>query len=419
MYQLNSGTECGGADKFAFVPPSELLESPRGRDFGVPDWGALGGIADVHSAKVTDVCIVGGGLAAVMLASELWHAGVDFIIVDPHEVLTARIRRQMRVSRQRVMRSPYEHHVACQRVYEYSLLDYAKLHFSRLLPHEQDQVRLATAGHRGVVPVDVFVGHLWHVIAEHDLRSHHLVGGVKRVDRQGDSFVLTLSDGGRLSARHVVMAQGERERDLGLLDPRVMAWSNERILDLCDAHVLVVGSGQTAANTVHSLISRGCRVAVASRSGAFDFRCVDSTPSHFRPARRFDRSGRGAGGFPPSVMHEYKEVFEKYESSGVLTVHREPLWLTDVEGEVRLEGGIRCGIDVEQFDYIVPCVGLVRDDTVEGVPVTDVVDFECRRADGVFVIGAAARPAVGPVARNIDGHRVAAERICHAILDVR
>ena len=66
------------------------------------------------------------------------------------------------------------------------------------------------------------------------------------------------------------------------------------------------------------------------------------------------------------------------------------------------------------YQYIDPCIGLEQQTVFIN---NRVADFDCAIGEREFVIGAGARSSVGPIARNIDGHRVAAERITAAITE--
>ena len=144
---------CGSALSDRFVPPSYLLDSPRGRRLSVASWPELEGKA---TPRDTDVLIVGGGLAGVSLGSHLFHLGIDFLLVDPARHLGRRFLQRTGAIGQTTLRPPYAHNVGCQSSPDLDMLDFAKLHWHVLAAYERDQVRLATAGLRAIVPMDVF-----------------------------------------------------------------------------------------------------------------------------------------------------------------------------------------------------------------------------------------------------------------------
>ena len=54
----------------------------------------------------------------------------------------------------------YQHHPGVEGFRDCELLDFARLHWSRLTAVERREVRMAQAGHRSVVPVAVFIAAL-------------------------------------------------------------------------------------------------------------------------------------------------------------------------------------------------------------------------------------------------------------------
>lgn len=82
---------CGAPSRFLFDPPSYLIDSPRGRDI-LPachneDSAPLQHL-DLPSS--VECLIVGGGLAAVTMASYLFHESIEFAICDPNITLASR-----------------------------------------------------------------------------------------------------------------------------------------------------------------------------------------------------------------------------------------------------------------------------------------------------------------------------------------
>lgn len=414
-YLSKFDSECGNSFHYHFTPPAELLDSPLGRFSESSQCCQAFSEVQNKFSSYTECTIVGGGLSAVTLACYLSHSGIDFRIIDPYRDLASEFRQRVFVTGQRVMRSPYEHYVGCRRVYDYSLLDFAKLKYSSLTEREREQVLLATAGHRSVVPVDVFLAHLAHQIRIHELDQHHIVDTAASISRSSDDLIVRLKSGRELRTAFIVYATGEQARTIDSRDSRIVACYSTKLTDIESSKVLVVGAGQTAANVVESLMEKGCRIDLAFPESKIHYRCVDSTPHFFRPAGRIEAlRNLDAVRFPPSIMIEYEERFLKYIDRGDLRLL--PGSTLKVCGDSKEPVLVRSGelVDLAHYQYIVPCIGLEQNTNF----INDrVADFDCAIGEREFVIGAAARSSVGPIARNIDGHRVAAERITAAITE--
>lgn len=110
--------------------------------------------------------IVGAGPAGIAVASALWHHGVhDVVLVDRVGRPAARFFGRIDLLGQRVLRSPYEHHPGTEGFRDCELLDFARLHWSQLTRTERREIRMAQAGHRSVVPVDVFEAFCDHLVS--------------------------------------------------------------------------------------------------------------------------------------------------------------------------------------------------------------------------------------------------------------
>lgn len=407
LYLSKFDTECGTAYRYHFKPPSDLLYSETGR-FGSRDEWPVG--RTLESDESSECVIIGGGLSAITLACYLFHAGISFVVIDPNNTLAEKFRLQVLTTNQRVMRSPYEHYTGCHRVYDYSLLDYAKLFFTELNKREKEQVILATAGHRSIPPVDLYLSHVLQQIKSHDISSCHIVDFANKVIRGKNNFIVELSSGYKLSSKFIVYAQGEEVSRLQTSDDRVIYWDSLLLPNICKSKVLVVGGGQTSANVTESLISRGCTVDIAIPNDSLRFQCVDSAPHYFRPAARQKDYKKELSRFPPSIMIEYEDIFSNYISLGILNILPNSRLAVGPTGKLLLNSS---EIPRSLYQFIIPCLGIKPN--IKLIP-NHSVDKDCSIGRGEYVIGSLARPSIGPTARNIDGHRVAAERIVSSIM---
>ncbi|WP_433546050.1 FAD/NAD(P)-binding protein [Streptomyces sp. CA-294286] len=189
-----------------FLPPPELLTSPRGRNL-TKRFRRAARVDELPSRA--DVVLIGGGLAALNLAATLWHAGVgDIVIVDREGRLGGRFFRRADTLRQRTLRSPYEHHPGAEGHRDCELLDFARLNWASLTAVERREVRMAQAGHRALVPLDIFEAYVDHVVDAHDLAERLWQGEVLEVI-PGSSDVVLRTTRGDITASSVALCTGE------------------------------------------------------------------------------------------------------------------------------------------------------------------------------------------------------------------
>jgi pyruvate/2-oxoglutarate dehydrogenase complex dihydrolipoamide dehydrogenase (E3) component len=333
-----------------------------------------------------------------------------------------------------VLRSPYQHHPGAEGYRDCELLDFARLHWSLLTTVERREIRMAQAGHRSVVPVDVFEAYCGHVAATHevDIRTwqaevHELIPGAEAVRVRAEGFELT--------AGHVVLCLGEerREAPAGWGDRAGFTYWDEPVPAAAE-RVVIVGAGLTAAHLIANALRGGRRVTWVFREAAERYQCSDVNAAFFRAEGRAQFDGvpwddrlklmglhRRA-----SVMFEFRPLLQRAEADGQLTVHRgrAVTKITSRPGDpvsVRLDdGGQVAGDHVVLALGTTPFAGrqLLPPDVIEtkdGWPELDSSTLAYRRAPRVFAVGATAAMVLGPAARNIDGHRVAVARVAAAV----
>jgi cation diffusion facilitator CzcD-associated flavoprotein CzcO len=415
-----------------FMPPSHLLDSVRGRDWPYcPDLGHPARAATPPAAA--DVVIVGAGPAGLAVAAALWHLGIrDVVLLDRTGAPVQRFFARIDGLNQRVLRSPYEHHPGVEGYHDCELLDFARLHWAQLSPVERREIRMAQAGHRSVVPVDVFEAFCHQVATTHRVYPRTWPATVRRVDPDADGVVLRTDDG-ELTARFVALCLGEERKTApadwfdGALPPGVSYWDEPTKVD--GSSVVVVGAGLTGAHLVMKAMDEGRRVDWVLRAAEERYQCSDVNASFFRAegrarfdgvpwADRLTLMGRERRA---SVMFEFRPLLREAEASGQLTVHRGRT-VTGVEpGAVRLaDGGRIAGDHVVLALGTTPSIGdgLLPAELVgarDGWPDLDERTLAYRAAPRVFAVGAAACMVLGPAARNIDGHRVATARVAATI----
>ncbi|MEV6647294.1 FAD-dependent oxidoreductase [Amycolatopsis sp. NPDC051371] len=420
-----------------FIPGPHLLCSPRGRD-----WPRLPVVELPPPGRVptrADVVVVGAGPAGLAVASALWHHGVpDVVVLDREGRPCRRFFGRIDLLGQRVLRSPYEHHPGVEGYRDCELVDFARLHWSRLTPVERREVRMSQAGHRSVVPVDVFEAYCDHVAATHEVTGKTWRATVSEV-RPGDGDVVVRTDRGTVTARHVVLCPGEERREApeqwwggGAAPPGVTYW-DERVPPAAGRQV-VVGAGLTAAHLISNALDAGREVHWVLREPGERYQCADVNSKFFRPEGRArignvgwrDRLRLTAEFRRASIMFEFRPVLERAEAEKRLFVHRGEAVTAVAAGAggtavVRLADGRRIGGDCAVLALgTTPETGrgLLPEEAVgerDGWPALEERTLAYVHAPRVSAVGAAAGMVLGPAARNIDGHRVATARVAEAI----
>jgi len=416
-----------------FVPDPVLLTSPRGRP-----WPRLSTPEPPPSGPLpahADVAIVGAGPAGLSIAGALWHLGVrEVVLLDRDTRPCGRFLDRVDVLRQRVLRSPYGHHPGVEGYRDCELLDFARLHWARLTRVERREVRMAQAGHRSVVPVDVFEAYCHHLAAVHGVNDRVRRATVSRLHPQPDA-VTVHTDAGGVRARFVVLCLGEHPRDApagwwprGRQPSGVSRWDEP--LPGGIGTLTVIGGGLSAAHLVANALDGGGRVHWIVRPPHERYQCNDVDAAFFRAEGRArftasipwaDRLAVMRRERRASVMFEFRPLLRAAEADGRLRVHRGVPPTRVGTGTVRLADG-----STVRADHVVLALGTVPTTGAgllpasavggaDGWPDLDDRTLGYRRAPRVFAIGSAAGMILGPAARNIDGHRVATARVAGVI----
>ncbi len=421
-----------------FVPQPHLLDSPRGRDWPRLPMATAPGRSP-QPPGTADVVIVGAGPAGLAVASALWHRGItDIVLLDRETRPCARFFRRIDTLHQRVLRSPYEHHPGVEGFRDCELMDFARLHWGLLTPIERREIRMSQAGHRSVVPVDVFEAYCDHLVASHHIARRCWQAEVREIGPTEDA-VTVRTDTTSVTARAVVLCTGEERAaapaawlgDRGL--PANVSYWDETV-PAGTGRLAVVGAGLTAAHLVTSGLISGRDVIWVFREEQVRYQCADVNSTFFRPEgrSRFDSVGwadrltmmsryRRA-----SVMFEFRPRFEEAVASGQLTMRRgQPINAVRAGsgGHTSILLGDGSTVVAEQVKLAIgttPMLGteLMAPEFVglrDGWPDLDERTLAYRNARRVFAVGAAAGMVLGPAARNIDGHRFATARVAAAV----
>lgn len=417
-----------------FIPEPHLLDSPRGRPWpAYPPFGASSYIA--RPPTDADVVIVGAGPAGLAVAAALWHLGVhDVVVLDRANQPCGRFLDRIDLLHQRVLRSPYQHHPGVEGYRDCELLDFARLHWSLLTGVERREVRMAQAGHRSVVPVDVFDAYCRHVATMHGVYDRLWRAEVLAL-RPDPDHVTVRTDRFDVRAGFVVLCPGEERSPApahwwggGPAPQGVNYWDEPQPTD--PSTLVVVGAGLTAAHLLSNALGAGARVHWVLRAATERYQCADVNAAFFRAEGR----ARFDGGVPwadrlgvmgrqrrASVMFEFRPLLQAAEADGRLTVHRGQPVTAVHGGAVELAGDTTV-----RGDHVVLALGttpsaaadLLPSDVVQvrdGWPDLDERTLAYRGSPRVFAVGAAAGMVLGPAARNVDGHRVATARVATTV----
>jgi cation diffusion facilitator CzcD-associated flavoprotein CzcO len=386
---------------------------------------------------MADVVIVGAGPAGLAVAAALWHLGIhDVVLLDATGKPVARFFERVDRLEQRVLRSPYEHHPGVEGYRDCELRDFGRLHWSKLTPIERREIRMSQAGHRSVVPLDVFEAYCHHTAAIHGVTRRLWRRAVSSVEPDGDRVTVRGEDF-RITAGQVVLCLGEERRDAPVdwwtgTRPEEVGYWDEPVPDGV-AREVVVGAGLTAAHLIHNALDRGAMVDWVIRGEAERYQCSDVNASFFRaegrarfdsnraPVAWADRLALMGRQRRASVMFEFRPLFEAAQSDGRLTTHRGTgVAAVHAKGVELADGRLVAGDHTVLALGTVPSIGagLLPDELVgarDGWPELDERTLAYQHAPRVFAAGAAACMVLGPAGRNIDGHRVATARIAATI----
>ena len=396
--------------------------------------------------------VVGGGLHGVCVAAHLRAAGVEtdrLTIYDPHPELLAVFADRAERCGTRTLRSSINHHVGATT----TLASFAADRDRELeLVSTTDYPRRPTLG--------LFLDHAHHVVARHDLGACHVRAAVTGVTRGGNERYTLDTTAGAATADRIVLAVG---LDAGLSYP---AWARSLPADAPVTHVWADGStpAELAARPGQTVVVGGgvtagqlaCRLATGSAAGdgragdervtllcrrplrvqqgeapsawtAYDHlaETLHTLPPGSRARHRLLRRARADGTVPPYVRVRLRKARDEGRLVGrvgeatAATATDDGIRLALADGESMSAGAVVLATGLEPvaahplLERLAETLGLARG--VENYPIPCDQTLAWRRTNGdrsrVFVTGAAATTALGPLAPNLAGARLAADRL--------
>ena len=291
---------------------------------------------------------------------------------------------------------------------------------------------------------------------------------VAKIERSGDEFIIALDDGGKVSARRVVIAIGVGPfryvpEILSALPDRFVSHSFDHhdLSSFSGVRVAVIGGGASAIDLAGLLHERGCDVALVSRRAKLRFAggsgSQQSGPSRLWRRIRHPPSGLGPGlrsrfstdapllihAWPKRLRFEFvrrhlgpaasKMMKDKVVGRVPLLLEREVAAVAVDDSHVMLTLSKKDGLhDILHFDHIIAATGFridlrrltllspsLRRNIAEyrGAPILT-RNFESS-VPGLYFIGPAAAASFGPLMRFTFGARYAARRLTRALLRSR
>jgi NADPH-dependent 2,4-dienoyl-CoA reductase/sulfur reductase-like enzyme len=288
---------------------------------------------------------------------------------------------------------------------------------------------------------------------------------VSTIERRGDEFTITVDNGGKVSARHVVIAIGVGPfryvpEILGALPERFVSHSFDHhdLSGFSGARVAVIGGGASAIDLAGLLHERGCNVALVSRRAELRFTGGSGSqqggPASLWRRMRHPPSGLGPGlrsrfstdaplffhALPKRLRFEFvrrhlgpaasKIMKDKVVGRVPLLLERELTAAAVEDSNVALTLSRKDGShDVLRVDHVIAATGFrvdlsrltllspsLRKDIAEyrGAPILT-RNFESS-APGLYFIGLAAAASFGPLMRFTFGARYAAHRLTRALV---
>lgn len=381
-----------------------------------------------------DWLIVGGGAQGTALSLALTvRDGVPrhrLRVLDPHDAVLALWHKYTTNVGMRYLRSPGVHHLHYD---PFSHRIFAQTKRGQPLLHSIPRFERPS--------LRFFNAYTDYLLERYDLAALRWCGRAIGLTRARDGWRVQTDDGA-ITARRVVLAISANE------SPHYPAWGRgvrgvEHIFApdfrrdaIADGErVIVVGGGISAAQVALSLAGR-CAVTLVMRHPRrvhhFDSDPCWVTPICLKDFHALDdpdarraviQSARNRGSMPPDIAQALADAIDR----GRVRLREGQITRADsVAGGVRVTFSDGATSDAGR---VICCTGfqtgrpggdwLTAAIHAEGLPVAacgyPVIGRDLRWAHGLYVIGALAELEIGPVARNLIGGRLAAERLKHVV----
>ncbi|MGY3716066.1 FAD-dependent oxidoreductase [Sutcliffiella cohnii] len=383
-------------------------------------------INEINSAKVHDLIIVGGGLAGISYAARAYQIGLrDTIIIEKNNRLAHNFISRTSNIMQNVMRSSYKHHLGP--VEQISLADFARLNYWKLSSGEKKMLENERKGERAIPSLEIFLKHTEHIVHANSILQNTYQGDVTEINYEQNKWSLVVS-GMAIRTKRIILATGSiLKNDISVkgidnienytsLETPAKTYLRDDVNEIC-----VVGSGNTAAHVVSNALMKGKKVHWVLRSELVH-RCADIPNeywrteglSYYHKLSLEERLETLKDIYHGSAMPEHLYLFRKFINRNKLICYEHSeIEQINQDKVIRLNSGVELTSDVLVISFGLKPTPLptIRPKlrTISGFPVLD--DNSLEWANNLYVGSALSALSLGPGSKNVDGMRLAIERI--------
>ncbi|WP_410491893.1 NAD(P)-binding domain-containing protein (plasmid) [Bacillus thuringiensis] len=385
--------------------------------------------------KRTKLIIVGADLAGISIAAKAWHLGFrnkDLVILDENNYFAQQFIERTGNIEQKVMRSPYKHHTAYSQ--DISFSDYVRLNYQKLTKSERHQLYLDRLGERTIPPLDFFLSHTMHVVNKHNLHENAYKFKVKKIYKKDNVWVIESDNNKLIESKYIILALGSKVSNFNGfptleipvfngLSSSISSYLGTNVQNLC-----VVGSGNTAAHIILASLIRGKKVNWIIRNEEI-YKCTDIPHEYWRDEglssfmklTDVDRILKLNNIFHGSAMLEHFFLFRYFKKRGAFKVYEHKTVNKQVApNKIQLSSG-----EVVDSDAVVVSNGLIPAKLPlieseilfkEGFPILKDETLEIKNEENIYIASTHSALSLGPAAKNIEGARLASERILMDIM---
>ncbi|MCB7159974.1 FAD-dependent oxidoreductase [Bacillus subtilis] len=384
--------------------------------------------------KETKLVIIGSGLAGISIAAKAWHLGFkekDLVILDENEYFAKQFIERTNNINQKVMRSPYRHHTGPSQ--DISLSDYVRLNYKTLTHAERHQLHLDRLGERSLPPLDFFISHTMHTVFKHNLHRNAYKFKVKEINKVDNHWLIRDEDNKLIKTKYAILALGGKVSNIELPDLRLplynsLSCSLSEYLNDDTQNICVVGSGNTAAHIILSSLIKGKKVNWIIRNEEI-YKCTDIPHEYWRDEGLYsfmkltipNRELKLQEIFHGSAMLEHFHLFKQFKKRGLLKVHEHTVIEKQIgSNKIKLSNGrvvqgdvvvISNGLIPAKLPLITPEIAIRRN-----FPVLKDYNLEVEKSVNLYIASTQSALSLGPAAKNIEGARLACDRILIDIL---
>lgn len=358
-----------------------------------------------------DIIIIGGGLSSCYISCQLKATlnALKILIIDENKHFLESFTRRTDQIGQETLRSPYSHQIAPDGFIQ--LVDYARLHSNILTRPELYQIELARMGQRSIVPRDIFLKHCYHTIRSFGLKYCSYKDKVVSISKNtNNKYLVKTQNGTALKATSIILASGQLDKRVKYSNS-INCYEYKNNLKYISnlKNILVIGSGLSSGYVIYDLIKRGIKPSWHLRD-KIQIKCADIPTKYFRE--------EGFNSFDCLPFDAKIEHILELNKGSLMPEYERFLRESILNKNIKIVKNI----ESNKYDCIIECNGLVQNtDLLNGISLIKeypTVNEDLEVAKGFFVIGINATLEIGVAAKNIDGFRLASEKILPKIFSM-